>query len=218
MNCLGKGNYVYFIAMLLSISIMLSYGAYLALIILAILLQRSELGRSASNNIKNSWSAGTTWTTYFNAWGWAIAEDVRVGSVGLLALLTAPLAWGLFLYHIYLIWAGMTTNESAKWADWRDDIGDGLVYKKEGESILITSGSQDSSIEPWVDWPVRSRQIVVRSVDGLSPLAADDSESLGRATNARSRMPWKRVQSLAEIENLYDLGFLDNLHDVLPST
>ena len=112
MNCLGKGNYAYFVAMLLSVSTMLTYGAYLAFTILTGFLRNSRLGRFDDGTLRKSWSAGTTWTLYFSAWSWAIAEDVRIGAVGLLALLTAPLGWGLFFYHVYLIWAGMTVGSS----------------------------------------------------------------------------------------------------------
>ena len=48
--------------------------------------------------------------------------------VGMLAASTFLLPLGLLAYHCYLIWAGMTTNESQKWADWRDDMVDGVVF------------------------------------------------------------------------------------------
>jgi palmitoyltransferase len=77
------------------------------------------------------------WLTYFDlklhyfltyAGIYLDVGGIRCAGVGLLALLTWPLPLGLLVYHIYLIWAGMSTNESAKWADWRDDMADGVVF------------------------------------------------------------------------------------------
>lgn len=218
MNCLGKGNYAYFVAMLLSVSAMLSYGAYLAYTILEEFLQNSRLGRFDDGTLKKSWSAGTTWTLYFSAWGWAIAEDVRIGAVGLLALLTAPLGWGLFFYHVYLIWAGMTTNESSKWGEWNDDIADGLVYRMEDDAAPAIQGRQESDHEPLVDWPATSKQIIERfaNPDSIRSDSIQSDKSSGSVGGMQRTSAWRRVHNLREIENLYDLGFWDNLWDILP--
>ena len=68
------------------------------------------------------------WIMYFNIWAIVIQMDSRIGTVTLLMLMTAPLAMAFLVYHTYLIWAGMTTNESAKWSDWKDDVEDGFVF------------------------------------------------------------------------------------------
>ena len=218
MNCIGRGNYAYFVAMLLSVSCMLSYGAYLALAILTGLLQNSSLGRFDGGTRKKSWSTGTTWTVYFSAWSWAMGEEIRIGAIGLLALLTAPLGWGLFFYHLYLIWAGMTTNESSKWAEWKDDIMDGMVYKRKGEAVVGMKERQEGQ-EPFVEWPAISKQIVVRSgnpdIDGCGGNGQASDRSPNNAESVQRTSAWTRVRRLHEIENLYDLGFWDNLGDVL---
>ena len=197
---------------------MLSYGAYLAFAILTGLLQNSSLGRFDGGTMKKSWSIGITWTVYFNAWSWAMAEEIRIGAIGLLALLTAPLGWGLFFYHLYLIWAGMTTNESSKWAEWKEDIADGIVYKRKAEAAVGMKNRQEGE-EIFVEWPVTSKQVVVRSgnpdddVCGGSGRASDTSSN--NAGSVQRTSAWKQVRRLHEIENLYDLGFWDNLWDVL---
>ena len=124
-----------------------------------------------------------------------------MGAVTLLTLLTSPLVWGLLGYHIYLIWAGTTTNESMKWSDWQADMSDGYVFKRE----LPEDRQRDTNIEsPWTRWPVESQQIVVRTEDGMPP----------RGAAAIGVGEWKRVWKLRDVENLYDLGFKDNLKDV----
>jgi palmitoyltransferase ZDHHC4 len=47
-------------------------------------------------------------------------------------------------------------------------------------------------------------QILVRTVDGTAP-SVDEPLGVG---------DWEKVHSLADVENLYDLGFWDNLVDV----
>lgn len=148
-------------------------------------------------------------------------QEVRIGAVGMLALLTAPLGWGLFLYHMYLIWAGMTTNESSKWEDWKDAVHDGLVFRREKPAALSTGIVTDQEIEPIVQWPAFSDQQLTTCEEG-SPLDGHemDGGTLGKATAASLNMRrsrWEKVHSMQEVENLYDLGFWDNLRDVLPS-
>lgn len=145
---------------------------------------------------------------FFNKWSYAIARDARVGAVGLLALLTGPLAWGLFAYHIYLIWAGMTTNETNKWKILSEDMADGIVFKREKPPELHDGNEGHTRCR----WPVVPHQAVVYSVIGRSPpdnvvggVAIDDTE-------------WERCWRLGQLENVYDLGFTENIQEVLFGT
>ena len=218
MNCLGRGNYVYFLGLLASLGVMLSYGTYLAYILMSETLQADMLQEIPDAGPNVRWIAGKTWSEIFQFWGWALAHDVWVGSTGMLAAMTAPLAWGLFLYHVYLIWAGMTTNESSKWADWRDDIADGLVFRAERSLDDI---QRFSVIEPSLDWPISSMQQLVSTQDGQPPavqrtgVATQAARSSENVSSIRPR--WKRVQSLHEVNNLYDLGVWSNFIDILPT-
>ena len=104
MNCLGKENYIYFLGLLASLGVMLIYGSLLAYLLLVKKLQDESLPQRHTLNTNVRWDTGLTWTEYVNCWLWAISEDYRVGGVGMLALLTGPLSWGMFWYHVYLIW------------------------------------------------------------------------------------------------------------------
>lgn len=217
MNCIGKSNYAYFIGMLLSIALLLTYGGYLTYLLLTESLQKhmSDLSEDAA---LVHWSARITWGKYFDLWLWAIGEDVRIGGVGMLAALTAPLAWGMFLYHVYLIWAGMTTSESSKWADWKDDIADGLVFQSKRRKGVTYGRMCGADIEPVVSWPIRNHQWLVRCDDGQPPEEELDiyaNRALERAVPQRSQ--WTRLQSLSEVHNLYDLGFWRNIADIIPT-
>ncbi|MCJ1387640.1 palmitoyltransferase swf1 [Xylographa bjoerkii] len=205
MNCLGRGNYVYFIGMILSLAVLLSYGAYLCYLLLDDTLQDVLIRRSAGIETRSHWTVGRTYVQRFDLWTWAFTEDVRIGSVGLLALFTAPLAWGLFLYHVYLIWAGTTTNESFKWEEWKEDVADGFVYK-DGLAPPFRNKSDDADTDPEIFWPVSSSQRLINKVSQQPWRKEDDIDM--------QRTGWVRVQSLKEVDNIYDLGFVDNLRDI----
>ena len=152
---------------------------------------------------------------------------IQGSGVGLLALLTWPLPLGLLLYHIYLIWAGMTTNESSKWADWRDDMADGVVFlgQRREETMQECYSARSSSTtspnstlpgrpseeeEPPTTWPLESRHILIRTQTGQPPKSLPS-----RIQSVAKEDSFERVWNLAAVENVYDLGFWDNLVEVL---
>jgi hypothetical protein len=243
-NCLGRGNYKWFLALLLSTTILIAYGAYLAYISL------SPMAAARYAKYEN-------WYTYKPKRGsdpssWLTQAEVKshnflnyisiyldvggfsASGVGLLALLTWPLPLGLLAYHIYLIWAGMTTNESSKWADWRDDMADGVVFmgqRREDtmqENMLVPverpsahSSSSSSPMptppeipredeEPRTTWPLESRHILIRTATGQPPRSLPS-----RIRNVAKEDSFERVWSLAAVENVYDLGFWDNILEAL---
>jgi palmitoyltransferase len=133
--------------------------------------------------------------------------------------MTAPLAMAFLLYHAYLIWAGMTTNESAKWSDWKEDVADGLVFKSTRSKIYGTPFYPDEDSRAQKSWPVSSDQILVIT-DGEPPkegfkLCSRSNEILQKDDpQAPVDTRWIEVNSMREIDNIYDLGFWDNLREV----
>jgi len=78
---------------------------------------------------------------------------------------------------------------------------EGFVFKRS----LPVDREKDHRIEPlWTRWPAESQQIILRTEDGLPPIGPT-AIGIGQ---------WERVWKLADVENLYDLGFWDNLTDV----
>lgn len=197
-------------ALLLSLSILEYYGAYLSWWIL-----RSELDFTFSSPIFSRAFADQALDVLSNA---VVQGGLSIAGVGMLAISTAALPLGLFAYHLYLIWAGTTTNESQKWSDWKEDMADGFVFiasraevrrmsdirsvykasnlvaKADIAGILGLDG--DDKEEPFVRWPVESDQILVRTRDGMPPTGQEQI--------------WKRERNLATIDNIYDLGWLAN--------
>lgn len=208
MNCVGANNYVYFLSLLLSLSVLLIYGS---------LLGYSLLGQTLQQLVPPDLQATMKgWTMYFNVWAIVIAADPKIGTVSLLMLMTAPLAAAFLAYHTYLIWAGMTTNESAKWSDWKEDVADGFVFKAKRSQIPGAPPRLDLGDRPW---PINSDQILV--TDEEPPM-----EGYVLATNSNrvhySREPdgpidprWIQPHSMKDVDNIYDLGFWDNLKDAI---
>lgn len=135
----------------------------------------------------------------------------------MLAMMSCPLALGFLAYHAYLIWAGMTTNESAKWSDWKEDIADGAVYRAEIQRLRETYPPLPEDAEPRdadIKWPagVRAKWWLVRMQDGKQPTKKITENCHGQEMEVPDER-WVRVSSIAEVENLYDLGFWDNLVD-----
>jgi hypothetical protein len=228
-NCLGRGNYKWFLALLLSTGILIAYGAYLAWYALSPIVHGhyAKYEKWYIYELKPG-SNPSSWPTYFDMklhyFVTFLGIYLNIGGlsasgVGLLALLTWPLPLGLLTYHIYLIWAGMTTNESSKWADWRDDMSDGIVFLGNRKESTLRAPGRSSSLsdqipsgveEPATTWPLESRHILVRTRDGQPPRTLPPSIQA-----VADESSFERVWSLAAVENVYDLGFADNLREAL---
>jgi palmitoyltransferase len=220
-NCLGRGNYKYFLALLLSTTSLLAYTAQLTYLTLAPQV-RDHLVRYPTQHAKLSALLLTSQPGDGRGW-WAdqvlivingyldtfntalVVGGVARSGVGLLALIAAPLPAGLLAYHAYLVWAGMTTNESNKWSDWRVELANGSGY------VAPIVGSDESSQCAPHRWPKRSRQILVLTSDGLPPRNLQPEIKAVVGEHAE----WRRLRSLNGVDNAYDLGPWRNLVDVL---
>lgn len=213
-NCVGRHNYRYFLGLLLSLSALLVYGTCLGYMLIEENLQKA-FGRG-----ENHWSKSLSWTTFINYWALAVADDIRIGAIFLLAAMTAPLAFGFLTYHIYLVWAGMTTNETAKWDDWKEDIAYGVIYKAKRSEVYKKPKPRDESIEPKTQWPATTDQVLIMT-NGEPPRIGFSislqSNSILQAEDEQAPIDprFNRVNGLQSIENIYDLGFLGNLRDAL---
>ncbi|KAF2279746.1 zf-DHHC-domain-containing protein [Westerdykella ornata] len=231
-NCLGRGNYRWFLALLLSTGILLAYAAFLAYSVIhpraeRYYAQHERWYRYKNQNRLDGWArwGDTKWhylTTYASIY--IDVGGVRASGVGLLALLTWPLPLGLLGYHIYLIWAGMTTNENAKWADWRDDMADGCVFLGHSKKVeRIQAGEalergvygkkeeeKEDPAEPRTSWPLESRHVLIRTLNGQPPTRLPE-----RIRCVADEDSFERVWNIGAVENVYDLGFWDNLMEAL---
>lgn len=98
----------------------------------------------------------------------------------------------------------MTTNESGKWSDFQLDINDGVVFRRR----LLENRERDTRFEPEViGWPKTSEYVYRRAYD--DPLD-DTPDLLGDGPWYKGSRDW----ALADVDNIYDIGFVGNLVDV----
>lgn len=212
-NCVGLHNYRYFLSLLLSLCILLIYGSFLGYTLL-----HRNMTQLLPPDVRST--GNQTWSTFFHVLGLAVAFDMRVGTVSLLAFMTAPLTIAFLVYHTYLIWAGMTTNENAKWSEWKDDAAEGYVFKSSRAEIFGESSESPKQTES-SGWPLSSDQILVLTTDGQPPKAGymlcDDSNEILQKCDIHAPVDprWIRVTGLGDIDNIYDRGFWDNLRDAV---
>jgi len=67
-----------------------------------------------------------------------------------------------------------------------------------------------SEEEPPTTWPLESRHILIRTQTGQPPKSLPS-----RIKSVAREDSFERVWSLAAVENVYDLGFWDNILEVL---
>ncbi|ETS78115.1 hypothetical protein PFICI_10177 [Pestalotiopsis fici W106-1] len=195
-TCVGYENQGHFVLLLLTTAWLLTFGAVLGTRMICEDIQARHPGWRLWKPSRFSWHDYLILLTF------GIQDHVGRGGVTLLTLMTSPLVWGLLGYHIYLIYCGTTTNESMKWQDWQAEMDDGFAFKR----AMPTDRVKDPRWEPtWTRWPVETMQVLVRTEDG-SPPDPQGAPGVG---------DWERVWHLRDVENLYDLGFWDNLLDVL---
>jgi palmitoyltransferase ZDHHC4 len=220
-NCIGRGNLRWFLALLLSTSILLFYGACLSYMVLAPQVREYRAAvypPSAEKAPPVPTSTFQSMTAPALRIFWSKMRDLEiaitvgglsVAGVGLLAAFTTMLPFGLLAYHVYLIWAGTTTNENSKWSDWGEDMADGIVWAAD---LKAPNPGSDVGVPVHAicDWPTRSRYCTVQTSDGRMPRSLPSH--MEEIVDNKS---WRRVWRLANVENIYDLGFWDNLMEAL---
>lgn len=216
MNCVGSNNYHYFLCLLLSLSVLLAYASCLGYVLLSqTLVSLFPPGSGVDLPTQG-------WVMYINVWTIVIAWDVHIGCVTLLTLMTFPLAMAFLLYHTYLVWAGMTTNESSKWGEVREDVADGFVFKSTTHKVNGSHYHHPSYSSPTFysqPWPVSSDQLLGWT-DGSPPAkgstlvpGTNDIRQPGNL-DAPADPNWVRLRSMKDVDNIYDLGFWNNLLEV----
>ncbi|KAL1926824.1 hypothetical protein VTP01DRAFT_5470 [Rhizomucor pusillus] len=115
-----------------------------------------------------------------------LQKDRIIGSIGILATVAAFVVFLFLLYQLYLIGIGMTTNEAFKWELVEDAIDRGDLFVQE----------EDPDKE-FVSHKVKQRSSKKTGAEG------------------RGDKKWRRIDSLEEVDNIYDRGFVGNLAEVL---
>ena len=201
-NCVGVGNHHWFLLLLLSTAVLTTYGGVLGVHLMTAKMRARFPYWAFLPWRANAGNGGLDLKQWLVVWGWGMQDAVTMGAVTLLTIMTSPLVWGLLGYHLWLVYCGTTTNESMKWADWQAEMDDGFAFKRRMDPVR----DRDARFEPrWTRWPVETEQILVITRDGKPPPPNLTLPGVGE---------WEPAWRLKDIENLYDLGFWDNLVDI----
>jgi hypothetical protein len=194
-QCVGYRNHRWFVLLLLSTAVLTSYGSMLGISLLSAKIKSRFLDWSL-------WPPrGMGWERYFALWGWSLQSSVGMGAVTLLTFLISPMVWAFFVYTVYMLYCGMTTNESLKWSEWKDEVRDGTAYRRS----MSVGRIKDPRFEgPTSRWPNDTEQILITTETGGPP----------KNPNIPGHGLWEQVRSFGSIHNLYDLGLWNNIVDV----
>jgi palmitoyltransferase len=112
----------------------------------------------------------------------------------------------------------MTTNESSKWSDWKEDVVDDLVFKAELTRLRETAPRGAAKVHPddhLVRWSRRAKWWMTVTRDGKHPRLKYLGEAPGTESLGEQDERFVRVMSMKEVDNLYDLGFWNNFKDLM---
>ena len=193
-GCVGYRNHHWFLLLLLSTAILTAYGGMLGLSII-----KTEICW-----YEPSWGLwppkSMTYVRWLTILGMGLRTKVGLGAATLLSGMISPLVWGLLFYSLYLVYCGTTTNESLKWSEWKEDIQDGYAFGR-----TLPADRVVRSEPPWTRWPAQPERILVTTSDGNPPRPEQRIPGTGE---------WERLKSLKYVDNIYDLGFWDNMKDI----
>ncbi|TGZ79548.1 zf-DHHC-domain-containing protein [Ascodesmis nigricans] len=225
-TCVGQLNTRWFLLFLITTNLFLTLGTYLSFLCICRVAEHQQMPM-----------AGLDRKTQITIFGIVLVDQTYTGAVFLLASICGVLSYAFTIYHAYLIWAGTTTNETAKWADWKDDIQDGIVFiadmDTESDASSTSSNTDNLPTSSRSRRRKRSSRTKKNKARGARPSEEEDAtdelsnwprkseqkvmridDGEGPETLPRGWL-WRRVEKLEEIENIYDLGGWRNLLDVV---
>jgi hypothetical protein len=111
-QCVGERNYKYFLLYLFTNFTFLFYASYVVgMMIASPIYEKNLLQASFRNPRTGKVYAASTWMVL----QWALMQNIVLTALFLIAFVMGWALFAFFVYHIYLVYKGTTTNESFKW-------------------------------------------------------------------------------------------------------
>jgi len=134
-----------------------------------------------------------------------------LGALAIFASLAGLVIFIFFIYNLYLIATGVTTNESFKW----EDIGE-MIYRRELVEVMETDVNGEQFGPKRYEQRDRRHPSHPRYVAPPPPQQPQQQQQEQRRPPPPSRPTIERVITrMKEIENIYDRGVKENLNSIL---
>ncbi|KAI8070418.1 DHHC palmitoyltransferase-domain-containing protein [Gongronella butleri] len=192
-KCVGYNNHRYFFLFLCTLTQFCAYGAYLCVQIYHAFIYDWGLDRAyITDRVDGEYKK----MSYRQCMVYILHRDRIIGSIGILAFVISIVVFIFTAYQFYLAGRGITTNEAFKWEMLQDAIDRGELWVTEDDprDELDAAATASSSLSSTGTKKPRQRS-------GKSKTAP-----AGRR---------RQVMSFAEIDNIYDHGFISNIAEVL---
>ncbi|KAI7904871.1 DHHC palmitoyltransferase-domain-containing protein [Cokeromyces recurvatus] len=187
-QCVGENNQRYFFLFLFILTEFCAYGAYLCFQVYRGMI--IEWGLNTAY-VQDRVTGQQRLITFRKAFLYVLHRDRIIGSIGILALVVSVVVLIFFLYQLYLAGIGITTNEAFKWEMVEDSIDRGELYRK---SVIKVNN-------------VKSQTTANYSLRYNKQRSNQEEEE-------EAIIEEKRIESLDEVDNIYDKGFFGNLKEV----
>ncbi|CAG8480238.1 4766_t:CDS:2 [Paraglomus brasilianum] len=197
-NCVGLKNYRYFLLFLYATIQICFYGTYLVVYAFMGIAKDMNLMSAYVSNIQTGKSMPIT--TY-QAVLFLIHQQRLLGALGIFAFLVGFVILAFLGYQLSLIKSGMTANEAFKWEDLDEIIQMGELYMHEKEFDV-----DDAKL-------AKHAKISKKIKLYWNETAEERKQRLG-GPRGKNDYDGTQVQSVKEVENIFDKGFWGNLKEI----
>ncbi|KAG9324311.1 hypothetical protein KVV02_004600 [Mortierella alpina] len=213
-QCVGHKNHRHFIVFLYSAVQVCWYGTFLIFHVFTSRMYDSPMYKFLVATKR--WEQLGPFRTY-HIFIYQMQTDKSLGALGVFAALAGLVVFIFFVYNLYLVATGVTTNESFKW----EDVGE-MIYRRE----LVEVTEVDAAGVPIgpKQYEQRDRRHPSHPKYVAPPPPAQQpgqqqqqhAQPSGQGAKTRQIRVMERVISkMKEIDNIYDQGVRTNISSIL---
>ncbi|KAI9301599.1 DHHC palmitoyltransferase-domain-containing protein [Cunninghamella echinulata] len=221
-KCVGYNNHRYFFLFLFTLTQFCAYGFYLCFQIYRGMIIEWGLDKAY---LYDRVSGEKKPLDFRTAIIHILHRDRIIGSIGILTIVVSVVVFIFTAYQLYLAGRGITTNEAFKWEVLEDAIYRGEIWivdednddegdnnnKKENKLGAATANKSKDNKKRKGD---REHQQNKTEHQEQFIRKRTSAKININSNNTASKKKERQIQSLEEVDNIYDKGFFANLYEV----